>query len=101
MVEVLQLRLVFGLPPKYAEVTKLLHDQQVVTTKEILEVAKGSKVVIYHIRKALKDHDIDIRSRRTLGYWMDDDSKARLRAHLDTALPGQGEQAEVPPILSA
>jgi NADPH-dependent ferric siderophore reductase len=101
MVEVLQLRLAYRLPPKYAEVTKLLHDQQVVTTKEILAVAKGSKVVIHHIRRALKGYGIDIRSRRTLGYWMDDDSKARLRAHLDTALPGQGEQAEVPPILSA
>jgi hypothetical protein len=47
------------------------------------------KAPMFRLRKQLRGWDIKIRSRRYVGYWLDDEDKARIRA-LVKSLPGAG-----------
>lgn len=43
-----------------------------------LEVAADTKVAMFRLRKALKPWDIKIYSKRSIGYWLDFETKARI-----------------------
>jgi len=97
MVETVTLRKHLGLSPARGEIVKLLYEQEVATSKEIIAIAPNYKTVMHYLRTVLKPYGIEIRSRQRLGYWFDKDSKDRIDALLG-GFPGQGETTgAVPP----
>jgi hypothetical protein len=97
MVEIVTLRRCLGLSPARGEIVKLLYEQEVVTTKEVTAIASNYKTVIHYLRNALKPYGIEIQSQQRLGYWMENDSKERIKVFVDGLLPGEGETAGVLP----
>jgi len=94
-----KLRQTFGLSATLGEVLYLLLTEDLVTNADILEHATNARVAIYRLRAILKPMDLDIRMRRELGYWLNDDDKkaiidvvappekGSLREHLENADP--------------
>jgi hypothetical protein len=81
----------FKLTPNLANFLGLLLALPVVTAEIISEragIASDAKVAKHRLQKELIPWDIQVHSKRLLGYWLDDDTKARIRALLD---PPQGE----------
>lgn len=97
MVEIVTLRRCLGLSPARGEIVKLLYEQEIATTKEVIAIAPNYKTVIHYLRNMLKPYGIEIKSQQRLGYWMENDSKERIKVMLDGNLPGQGETAGVVP----
>lgn len=97
MVEVVTVRRALGLSPQQGELAKRLYDQEVVTTKEVMEVTPSYRTLMHYLRNTLKSYGIEVRSRQRLGYWLDKDGKDRVKMLLDNVLPGQGETAGTSP----
>lgn len=76
----LQMR--YDLPLSLAKILILLVENQVVTTRMIEldhAVTKDAKVAIHRLRRRLGATPIEIKHRRDVGYWLEDD--ARKLAH--------------------
>ena len=50
--------------------------------RQRLEIAPDAKVAIHRLRKHLSPFGIEIKSRRNLGYWLEDETKLRVRQML-------------------
>jgi hypothetical protein len=50
--------------------------------RQRLEIAPDAKVAIHRLRKHLEPYGIDIKSRRNLGYWLEDETKLTIRRML-------------------
>jgi hypothetical protein len=50
--------------------------------RQRLEIAHDAKVAIHRLRKHLEPFEIRIQSRRNLGYWLEDETKVRIRGLL-------------------
>lgn len=50
------------------------------TIKHRLHLAADSKVLVYRLRKELEDKDVEIFSRRGVGWYLTDETKERLRS---------------------
>jgi hypothetical protein len=44
-----------------------------------LNIATDSKVAVHRLREALKPYEIEVRSKRGLGYWLDAETKERVK----------------------
>lgn len=72
----------FRLTPVLNNLMGLLLSVPAVTPEMIrqrLEIAPDAKVAVHRLRRQLAEFDIKIQSRRNVGYWIEDEDKARIR----------------------
>lgn len=77
------LAVTFRLTPKLSNLLGLLLQLPNVTPEMIqhrLEIASDAKVAMHRLRVHLKSWGVVVHSRRHLGYWLDGDTKERIRA---------------------
>jgi len=82
----------FSLPPKLEKLFRLLLLHSRVTTAMIvaeLGAKADAKMTIFRLRKYLAEsgHEVDIKSKRHLGYWIERDDKSRLMEKMNITLP--------------
>lgn len=81
MVELVNLQVTFSMSKSMAKVVKLMLDEGRITSDGIEnkhKIVTDAKVLVHRIRRQLAPFGITIHSRRDVGYWMDDASKAIL-----------------------
>lgn len=79
----------FRLPPSLLATLALLLQEQVIDADKFdadENTPKDIKVTIHRLRKMLAPHKIDIKSRRSTGYWIDDADKERIRDMITDAV---------------
>lgn len=89
--EVKQLVSTFRIPPSLANLLSMLISTPYVTTEEVekqLGACKDLKVAICRLRKMLVSYEIEIKSRRFSGYWIEEATKDRIRAMLTDKVSG-------------
>jgi hypothetical protein len=64
--------------------------------RQRLEIAPDAKVAIHRLRKHLEPYSIEIKSRRNLGYWLEDETKLRIRRMLAEKLRAASGTAATP-----
>lgn len=72
----------FRLPPSLLATLALLLREPVIDIDKFEadeNTPKDIKVTIHRLRKMLAPHKIDIKSRRSTGYWIDDADKERIK----------------------
>lgn len=77
------LAVTFRLTPVLNNLLGLLLSLPNVTPEMIrqrLEIAPDAKVAIHRLRKHLEPWDVTIHSRRNVGYWLEPETKAKIRA---------------------
>lgn len=77
------LAVTFRLTPVLNNLLGLLLALPIVTPEMIrqrLEIAPDAKVAIHRLRKHLEPWAIEIGSRRNVGYWLEEDAKARIKS---------------------
>lgn len=75
------LAFVFLLPPLLTSILRILLERPRVTTEQLTsQLPEGTdiKSAIFRIRKLLKEHEVELRSRRYLGYWIEPADKTKL-----------------------
>lgn len=98
-----ELALAFRLPPALNNLLGLLLALPVVTHAVIetnLELVTNARVAMHRLRQNLEPFGITVLSRRTVGYWLDNDNKTRVR---ELMAPGAKLPAEVtaPAVMAA
>lgn len=76
------LAVTFRLTPVLNNLLGLLLSLPNVTSEMIrqrLEIATDAKVAIHRLRRHLEPWKIEIKSRRSLGYWLEDEDKEKIR----------------------
>ena len=76
------MRITFQLTPQETDIMGLLVLLPLVspdTISERLGIATEVRVAVYRLRITLKHHNIEILSRRKFGYWLTDETKARIK----------------------
>jgi len=72
----------FKLTPVMNSLMGLLLELPIVSSAVIhqhMEIAANAKVAAHRLRQLLKPYDIEVHSRRNVGYWFSDDDKKRIR----------------------
>lgn len=75
------LAFVFSLPPLLTQIFRMLLEQSRVTTEQLTtQLPEGTDVksAMFRLRRFLKAHEVDLKSRRYLGYWVEPADKTRL-----------------------
>lgn len=54
-----------------------------------LGIATDSKVLINRLRNEMKDYGVKIEGRRNVGYWLDEDTKAKVRGMIHSQMNPQ------------
>ena len=68
----------------YAYIDQILANRGNFNRKEGEDLEKlRSKVAIFNLRKKLKPHGIEIKTWRGVGYYLDDENKAKLKALME------------------
>jgi hypothetical protein len=94
------LAVAFGLTPILNNLLGLLLAQLHVTdatvAKFMPKVGTGTKILVCRLRKHLKPYGVVIQSKRAVGYWLDEETKERIRekAYLD---PKHARKPNCPP----
>lgn len=80
----------FSLPPMLEKVFRLLLLNKRVTTQMVSD-SLGSeidvKMTMFRLRKYLKPHDVEVKSKRHIGYWLESDVKERLLDAMELTQP--------------
>jgi hypothetical protein len=72
----------FRLPAALTKLMGLLMAQPTVTPEMVsqrLRIATDAKVAFHRLRHMLEPYGIEVQSKRSLGYWFDDETKAKIR----------------------
>jgi hypothetical protein len=80
------LALAFQLSPLLNKLFGLLLSLPTVTTNMIAQrvgITADAKVAIHRLRKHLKSWEITVHSKRSLGYWIDEADKVKIRALIE------------------
>ena len=77
---------VFQLPTMLGNLMGLLMAKPTVTMRMTQQITPKPKAAMFRLRKHLEGWKIEIRSRRYVGYWIDDKDKARIRAYVAAKL---------------
>lgn len=75
----------YDLPPSLAKILLLLVQNKVVTAGMIEtehRLTKDAKVALHRLRRRLEEADIEIKSRRDVGYWLEDNVRQSVSAAL-------------------
>lgn len=76
MTSLMALQMRYDLSPSLAKILLLLVKNKVVTPSMIEvehRITKDAKVAIHRLRRRLEGMQIEIKSRRDVGYWVDDE----------------------------
>jgi len=95
-----KLTVTFRLTPSQSKLLGLLLVLPHVTpdmVRQRLEIATDPKVAFHRLRQHLLPWDIFIKSRRNVGYWLEDDMKVRVKTLLVEA-GASTDQTTAPPI---
>lgn len=87
MNELMRLQIHYDLPPSLAKILVLLVENQVVTARMIeldQRLTKDAKVAIHRLRRRLEASEVDIKSRRDVGYWLEAPSREIVRGVMKT-----------------
>jgi len=79
----------FRLPPALSQLMGLLLSLPHVNRKIITEqlgVASVAKVAIWRLREELKPFNIEIHSKRSLGWWIEEDDKRRAQELIEATI---------------
>lgn len=82
MNELMALQMRYDLPPSLAKILIMLVENQVVTARMIEldhRLTKDAKVAMHRLRRRLTASDVEIRSRRDVGYWLETPSREIVR----------------------
>lgn len=93
----------FRLTPVLNNLMGLLLSVPAVTPEMIrqrLEIAPDAKVAVHRLRKQLKEFEIEIHSRRNVGYWLEDADKARIRGLVARKLASIDPSLITPQVIS-
>lgn len=108
MIDAVDLMMKYKLTPSMAKALLLLLNNKIVTPAmvELNEpITTDGKVLMHRIRRRLTGTGIEIRSQRSVGYWLDQASKEKIMADLDDgqmSLPlDHGDKSEGSPSLAA
>lgn len=80
-VDTADIAFMFSLPPMLEKAFKLLLQNQRVTTQMVadnLGPEIDAKMTMFRLRKYIKAHGVEIKSKRHLGYWIEPAEKKRL-----------------------
>lgn len=95
--DIAALQIRFELPVHLAEILLALLKNKVVTV-DMLEgggVTKHAKVGVHRLRARLEENGLEIKSRREVGYWLEDDARksilAQMRAEQEFVSLGDGD----------
>jgi hypothetical protein len=97
MVELADLQITFSMSKSMATVVKLMCDDGRITADAIEnkhKIVTDAAVLIHKIRRQLAPFGITVHSRRDVGYWIDDSSKAVLLKAIGHEAPA-GHAGEV------
>lgn len=75
------LQIAFELPQSLARLLRLLMESKLLTSRDIVhthKIATDGKVAIHRLRRYLENHDLEIKSRRELGYWLEPSTKEKI-----------------------
>jgi hypothetical protein len=89
MINVKDIQFAFKLSPSLAKLLMIMLEETLVTTKEVSDkykIATDGRVAMYRLRNYLRGYDIEIMSRRELGYWLEPSTKQKV---IDLADVGQ------------
>lgn len=90
------LQIHYDLSPSLAKILLLLVKNKVVTARMIEvehRLTKDAKVALHRLRRRLEGVDIEIKSRRDVGYWLDDEARRNIHIVMKRA---QMEEPELP-----
>lgn len=79
MTELMALQMKYDLPPSLAKILLMLAQNHVVTARMIeidMRLTKDAKVAMHRLRRRLEGSPVEIKSRRDVGYWLENDSRA-------------------------
>jgi len=79
--EVMRLQIHYDLSPAQAKILALLTANQVVTSRMIEidnRITKDAKVAVHRLRSRLIASEIEIKSRRDVGYWIEAQSREKV-----------------------
>lgn len=101
MTELMALQMRFDLPLTLAKILALLMRNQVVTVPMIEQehrITKDAKVAIHRLRRRLGNTEVEIKSRRDFGYWLEKADRERVvdmirDDQLELPLPPGGNSA--------
>lgn len=68
----------FSLPPVLSKVFLLLMEEQRITNEMIHKLTGHPKYTMFRLRKTLNKHDVDVKSKRYFGYWLEPADKQKL-----------------------
>lgn len=81
------LSIVFDISPAQAAILSLLCRAAPATTEQVKEFAdlkSDPKSVIWHLRSKLSAYDVELKSRRAIGYWIERDDREKVQQRTDT-----------------
>lgn len=87
MTPTVDLQFAFKIPQSMAKLLLLLLNNKSLTTQEISQVHKIStdgRTAAHRLRRYLKDYNIEIKSRREIGYWLEPETKDMIKKLADT-----------------
>lgn len=93
MIEVADLIMKFRLTPAMAKIVLLLLENNRVTAQKIeneLKIVTDARVAVHRIRRRFEGTGITVQSRREVGYWLTDESKAEIIAAIGKQAPAAG-----------
>jgi hypothetical protein len=76
-----ELKAAFLLPPKLCDLLGLLLAVPVVTSEMVqnrLNITTDSKIMVWRLRQHMEPFGVSIRSKRSVGYWLDADTKMKI-----------------------
>jgi len=91
--DLMALQIRYDLSPSLAKILLLLVQNKVVTARMIEvdhRLTRDAKVALHRLRRRLEGLDIEIKSRRDVGYWLGDDTRQAIHAVIE------GDQKELP-----
>jgi len=81
MSEIVALQKKFDLPTSLAKLLLLLAKNENVTNGDIEstgKITKEAKGAVWRLRRSVAVHGITVRSRRDVGYWLEDEDRAKV-----------------------
>lgn len=98
MDELKALQIRYDLSPSLAKILLLLAKNQIVTPAMIEHdhaITKDAKVAVHRLRRRLNNEPFEIKSRRDVGYWLEDSVRKDFKDFLGSSLGG-GDGAAPP-----
>lgn len=84
--------IVFNIPPQQAAIVSCLARGAVATTDQLwayLESKTPPKLVMFHARSRLQEEGMDIKSKRSVGYWMEEDTRKKIEKRVTDFVEGR------------